>query len=226
MADFVSPPPRRAGPAEKTCFEVEKAFLQGYSLGTMLPVAALPAQVAALPVDLHPHVWEGVGAALATQPDAAEQLKNPLWKTFFEIGRGIGASIGDQPPAAGWALEGFGYGVALYRSKLLSTFARSPAFDHGVGRALWLLSGGDPTHARRLLRLAPEASHPWRWRGLGFAAIFVGGGAEHRVELLRLGAAPHGSQVEEGARQGRALRMLWRGGSATLGIWPWEVSDG
>ena len=226
MAGFVSPPPRRTGPAEKTCFEVEKAFLQGYSLGTMLPPTALAGQVAGLPVDLHPFVWEGVGAALADQPEAAEYLKNPLWKTFFEIGKGIAASSSDQPPTGGWALEGFGYGVALYRSRQLSSFARSPAFDHGVGRALWLQCGGDPAHARRLLRLAPEAAHAWRWRGLGFAAIFVGGGAEHRVELLRLGAAPHGSQVEEGARQGRALRMLWRGGSATLGVWPWEVSDG
>ncbi|HNC96054.1 MAG TPA: hypothetical protein PKW90_08030, partial [Myxococcota bacterium] len=89
MAGFVSPPPRRTGPAEKTCFEVEKAFLQGYSLGTMLPPTALAGQVAGLPVDLHPFVWEGVGAALADQPEAAEYLKNPLWKTFFEIGRGI-----------------------------------------------------------------------------------------------------------------------------------------
>jgi hypothetical protein len=225
VAAFVSPPPRRIGPAEKTCFEVEKAFLQGYSLGTMLPVEALAGQVAGLPVELHPFVWEGVGAAMAARPEGTEGLKNPLWQTFLQIGRGIAASEGDQPPARGWALEGFGYGVALYRPRQLSSFPVSPAFDHGVGRALWLLSGGDPAHARRLLRMAPERSHAWRWRGLGFAAIFVGGGPEHRVELLRLGATPHGSQVEEGARQGRALRMLWRGGSATLGVWPWEVSD-
>lgn len=226
MAGFLTPPPRRAGPAERACADAEYAFLQGHSLGGMLPVETLEAQIAAMPLDLQAFVWEGVGAALSERPMELEQLRTPLRSPFLDVGAGIATAVAGGKPPSGWRQEGFGFGIALFRGRQLYSFPVSPAFDHGVGRALWFLSGGEPAQARRLVRSSPPESQAWRWRGLGLAAIFTGGGAEHRVELLRLGASPLGSWVEEGARQGRALRILWRGGAATSGPWPWDFSGG
>ena len=191
------------GPAQRACLEAMQVFSAGWSAGLEPP-----------PDVFDPIRDEGRGArSFAHFRDlrAVTSQTPSIRRVFVCTGCGVAMSwLGVRPPQDHpWRAplaDGYGFGLAVTRSR--RTFAERvvpesdaawrEGFLHGVGRAAWYVSAGDPATLRALLR---DWNEVWLWRGLGFAMGFA---PEVLDEVL-----PRVGRV-----RGADMEALWDGGLA------------
>lgn len=89
-----------------------------------------------------------------------------------------------QPFRYGRVLDGYGYYHGLLRRRIFVKGAKQPeniseielqAFDQGIGRSIWYTSKGDLNLLKKMLSDFNESRTPNLWRGIGVAALYVGG---------------------------------------------------
>ncbi len=129
---------------------------------------------------------------------------------FSRVGEGIADAVsGRLQPGDDWQ-NGHGFGAAMFRpgrtlDRALAPTGATPAFDSGVGRAIWFRSAGDLAQGRRVIERFPEARRAALFHGLGFALAFAGEGTDAGPETA--------TGVEDGAALRRALVLVVPGTS-------------
>lgn len=119
-------------------------------------------------------------------------------------------------PLLGWlVLDGCGFHDGYFRWRRAVGKQAVPrrfagyerrAFDQGLGRSLWFLSGGEPARAAATIDRFPTARRADLWSGLGLAAAYAGGAGGDALVALRslagthLGDAAQGIAFAAGAR--------------------------
>lgn len=162
----------------------------GIAIGDALSLgrARLSSFIAATERDFTYLVHVGAGWAIARTPWRRRAILKPLdsahgWLAFDGLGF-HDAYFNHSRIAAGWRRETQGYAARAY--------------DQGIGRALWFVSGGDAPKAARLIAALPEARHGDLWSGLGLAMAYAGpaGSDEFTATLHR--AATRGAAFAQG----------------------------
>ena len=169
---------------------------------------------------------EGValGAALAPAPTSVlrELAAHTRLAAFAAVGLGWACEVMRVPSRAyddlvsdrGLVRDGLGCARGLLRPRLTLFDAGEPTiepadrddFDRGVGRSLWFIAGGDPTFIAAAIDRFVVVRRAAVWRGVGFAATYVGGLAPP-VELeLRTLAREWRSAFEDGQVMAQRLR--------------------
>jgi enediyne biosynthesis protein E3 len=133
-------------------------------------------------------------------------------------GLGMERRLARLEPLLRWlALDGFGFHEGYFRwtdyakgaapkLKVHSTYA-SRAFDQGLGRSLWFVSGADPEHISCAMAHFAEVRHPDLWSGIGLACGYAGGANDDEVRAIHAASGecwPHlaqGTVFAAGARQ-------------------------
>lgn len=75
------------------------------------------------------------------------------------------------------------------------------AFDQGLGRSLWFVSGAghDPEWVADAIAAFPESRRPDLWSGIGLACAYAGGADAGRIKYLRMAAQIHYAHLAQGA---------------------------
>lgn len=185
-----------------------------------------------LPCELRGIGYEGAGMGLM----ALDTLSPRGWRLRrFILGRGaphqclvyLGAGmtlarvpgnpmrfVNRHDPALRWLLlDGYGFFDGFFRWERCLT--RPPAlpgygpnaYDQGVGRSLWFLTGADVTRIRDIIAGFAVGRRPDLWSGVGLACAYaVGVHDGQTVAALRRAAGPLVAQVAVGA----AVAALFR----------------
>ncbi len=112
-----------------------------------------------------------------------------------------------EPILAGLTVDGIGFHcgffshAALYERQKLPLLRRTApdAFDAGLGRALWFVSGAQPANAlRRVDAFAPER-RPSLWSGLGLAVSYAGAASDAELQELAVAAGERRPYLALGA---------------------------
>jgi hypothetical protein len=80
--------------------------------------------------------------------------------------------------------------------------------DHGVGRAMWFVSGGDVDRLTSMIGGFAPARHADLWSGAALAATYAGGVDEESLELLAKNAHDFKLEVAQGAVFALKARVL------------------
>jgi enediyne biosynthesis protein E2 len=143
----------------------------------------------------HDHIflaYIGIGFAMA-------RLPRVLWKKVLP-------DLGDSPyyPIMSWlAVDGYGFDRAYFDTHkwVDEQYVPEPypwqgdadyfprAVDHGIGRALWFINGGNAEAVVAAVRAFPDHRQADLWGGVGLAATFAGGATAAGLAALRRGAA-------------------------------------
>lgn len=171
--------------------------------------------------------YEGAGTGLAAL-DCILPWKNRT-KSFLEgpgapyiyavhIGAGLAlARLHRRPepflkrldPVMGWmAIDGYGFHLGFFSRRRyvrqravpdhLSAYGRR-AFDHGLGRAIWFLGGGNIDEVAATIGDFPPARHRDLWSGIGLACGYTGGVDRAAIRTLQMAAGPYAAQLGVGA---------------------------
>jgi hypothetical protein len=111
-------------------------------------------------------------------------------------------------PVLGWlALDGFGfhegyfhwsrYADGTYRPAIFQGYALR-AFDQGLGRSLWFVSGADPKWISEAISVFPEQRRSDMWSGVGLACAYAGGCDEEEIARLQQLSNPYAAHVAQG----------------------------
>jgi hypothetical protein len=113
-------------------------------------------------------------------------------------------------PVHGWLVfdglgfhDGYFYPRRLlngWRRKLIGYSAR--AYDQGLGRALWFVSGGDPLRAVAAIEKLPSERRPDLWSGLGLALVYAGGSDAAALSAVRCASGRCQTYLAQGAAFG------------------------
>lgn len=170
--------------------------------------------------------YEGAGTGLAAL-DCMFPWKNRT-KAFLDeagapyiyavhIGAGLAlARLRRQPerflsrldPVIGWmALDGYGFHEGFFaRDRYvkkqaipshLSAYGRR-VFDHGLGRAIWFLAGGNINEVVTTIEGFAAPRQADLWSGIGLACGYTGGVEQAAIETLYISAGPYRSQLAVG----------------------------
>jgi enediyne biosynthesis protein E3 len=90
------------------------------------------------------------------------------------------------------------YSNGAYRPPWVRGYALR-AFDQGLGRSLWFVSGTDPERIAETIAVFAEARCPDLWSGVGLACAYAGGAASTTVESVKLAAGVYRSHLAQGA---------------------------
>jgi hypothetical protein len=112
-------------------------------------------------------------------------------------------------PVLGWlALDGWGFHEGFFHWPKYISGELSPgklagyerrAFDHGLGRSLWFVNGGNVELMAQTIGNFSATRQPDLWAGAGLAAAYAGVVAESVLAKLRAKAGPHWPQLAQGA---------------------------
>lgn len=119
-------------------------------------------------------------------------------------------------PLLRWlALDGYGFHQAYFRTRrYVHEHYQAPHFpwpagearayanravDHGIGRALWFVGCTDVDEVARLVSGFPAARHADLWAGIGLAATYACGAAEHDLARLATLSGEHRPLLAQGA---------------------------
>jgi enediyne biosynthesis protein E3 len=123
---------------------------------------------------------------------------------------GIRRRLDRLDPLLQWlALDGFGFHEGYFhwprfadgsapRFSTLPAYA-SRAFDQGLGRSLWFVSGADPAFIASAIAHFPEARRDDLWSGIGLACAYAGGADKGDMYGLRLASGSHWPHLAQGA---------------------------
>jgi len=169
----------RALPAHRRGFAAEGAAM-GFAVADALPFgkARLPDYLKAVEGRFAYLAHVGVGWAMARLPWRRRALLaelDPLLRWLAFDGMGFHDAYFYFPRVrAGWRRQGTGYSARAY--------------DQGVGRALWFVSGGAVDRAVQLVADFPPQRQADLWSGLGLAMTYAG-----PIEADDIAAARNGS---------------------------------
>jgi hypothetical protein len=113
---------------------------------------------------------------------------------------------GSLDPIHGWlAFDGLGFhDTYFHHTRILAGWRRSRsgyavrAYDQGIGRALWFITGGDGTAAAGLISGFPAPRQSDLWSGLGLAMAYAGPIGAEEIESVWQSAWPHKSSFAQG----------------------------
>lgn len=110
-------------------------------------------------------------------------------------------------PLLGWlAIDGYGFHEGFFHAHRAIARQRRPArllgyaqraFDQGLGRSLWFVSGADVASLASTIAAFAADRHADLWSGAGLAASYAGGVERESLERLRAAAGeflPHAAQ--------------------------------
>ena len=112
-----------------------------------------------------------------------------------------------EPLYRGLTVDGIGFHAAFFapaailrrrRRSLLRRLAPH-AYDAGVGRALWFVTGADVGRAVRTLAMFDAERQPWIWSGVGLAVTYLGGASADELQALSRSAGRHQPYLALGA---------------------------
>jgi hypothetical protein len=115
-------------------------------------------------------------------------------------------------PLLQWlALDGFGFHEGYFHwpryangSSLSSHFSilcgyGCRAFDQGLGRSLWFVSGTDPEYIASAIMRFPDPRRDDLWSGIGLACAYAGGAERDDLSILRNACGGHWPHFAQGA---------------------------
>lgn len=188
---------------------------------------ALIAHLNSYDPEIRGFAYEGAGTGLAAL-DCVLPWGNRT-KTFLDgpgspyiyavhIGAGLAlARLRRQPerfldrldPVMGWmALDGYGFHEGFFAQHRFVTRQVVPAhlswfgccaFDNGLGRAIWFLTGGRIDQVSAIIATFPETRRPDLWSGIGLACGYTGGVEHSAIVALQQAAGPHATALAVGA---------------------------
>jgi hypothetical protein len=235
--------PRRASVREHLeC--VGESFRQGYQAALeSAHWSELPSRLASVELEFRGFAYEGAAMALnlldQLRPWAPRLfpafLSGPGQRHIYMVHVGAGWSmarlrlslrrrLSKLDPVLGWlALDGFGfhegyfhwpwYANGTHRPAVLQGYALR-AFDQGLGRSLWFISGADPQWISRVISAFPENRRGDLWSGVGLACSYAGGCDEAEIVSLQELAAGYECHLAQGAVFAAKTREY--AGNATL----------
>lgn len=82
------------------------------------------------------------------------------------------------------------------------------AFDHGLGRSIWFLSGANAERIVSTIHTFPENRQADLWGGIGLACAYAACVVDREaIKVLHTAAGPYGSQMAAGAAVATTYRM-------------------
>jgi enediyne biosynthesis protein E2 len=144
----------------------------------------------------------GIGFACARVPKF-------LWKRAFP-----NQALLPESPALNWMiLDGYSFHEAYFKTKKwVDGQYISPkvpwdgphdyvlrAMDHGIGRAMWFINGGDVERLTRMIGGFKPARHSDLWSGAALAASYAGGVGEDALTDFLKAAWDYKAEVAQGA---------------------------
>ena len=152
-----------------------------------------------------PHLllaYIGIGFAMS-------KLPRVLWKKIMPDLTGL-----KYFPMMTWlAVDGYGFDLAYFHTADYVDNQRVPApypwqgapdyflraVDHGIGRALWFIHGGQPLAVSAAVRRFAAHRQADLWSGVGLAATFAGGCDAEGLSALRRQAGGHHPELAQGS---------------------------
>lgn len=182
------------GPRRQDCLRVVEAFFEGTRLSAWPEPTVLGAFAA-----------EGLACASQLQGRALSEPPSAL-EPFARVGEGIADAVVGRLRTGDGHQDGHGFGAAMFRpartlDRAWAPDGAGPAFDHGVGRALWFRSAGSISQAVRASSRFPDARREAVLHGVGFALAFAGDEAHPDPRLasgIARGAGLRGVLVDGG----------------------------
>jgi enediyne biosynthesis protein E3 len=212
------------------------SFLKGYQAALdSESLADLPPRLEAVELEFRGFAYEGAAMALDLL-DQLRPLASPLFPAFLagpgqqhiymlHVGAGwsmarlrlrLRQRLARLDPLLGWlALDGFGFHEGYFHWPQYANGAFRPpafqgyalrAFDQGMGRSLWFVSGADPKWISAVISAFPEERRGDLWSGVGLACTYAGGCEEEEVVQLRELAAGYETHLAQGAVFGATTR--------------------
>ncbi len=135
-------------------------------------------------------VHVGAGWALARVPASIERMKRRL-----------------EPLLCWLALDGYGFHEGFFKWRRYAAGGVPPkrvmgygcrAFDQGLGRSLWFVSGAGVRSIPRLIEAFPEKRRSDLWSGVGLAAVYAGGIRAEALVELRESAGDYRAELAQG----------------------------
>ncbi len=201
---------------------------------------ALRARLDAIDAERIGFFYEGAGMALvcadvfmpreSSQVGASLELCDRSRGALLSIGAGcaqarLSRSVTDLPDGLTdecrpFMEDGYGFHQGMFHAyrfhgKRMMPFI-SPAFDRGLGRSLWFVSGADASRVQTFVRRFASERHPALWHGVGVACAFTGG--VERAELCRLrdAAGVHVTSLRQGVQASNRSHATMEGLPASM----------
>ncbi len=121
-------------------------------------------------------------------------------------------------PLMGWmAVDGYGFHEGFFARRRFVRQQHMPAhlspqgrraFDNGLGRAIWFLSGGDIAKVIDTIGTFALARQPHLWSGIGLACGYTGGVDQNAIRTLQAAAGPYRTELAVGAAIAAHARQL------------------
>jgi len=208
---------------------VGKTFLHGYHValaGVDLDTVAL--RLDAIDAEFRGFGYEGAAMALDLldqftpwQPSrTARFLAGPAEPHTYMVIVGIGWSMArlrfrfnqrfsKLDPLLRWlAIDGWGFHEGYFHWERYAGGRPHPrqlkgyaarAFDQGLGRSVWFVSGADVNAIFTLLEGFPDSRRKDLWSGVGLACAYAGGADHEGIRSLRSAAGPWWPHLAQGA---------------------------
>jgi len=208
---------------------VGESFLHGYHAALSgHSLEALGFQLATVALEFRGFAFEGAAMALDFLDQVTPWKVPRISKFLCGLGAphiymahvGIGWSLARFPlrlehrlsqldPVLRWlALDGYGfhagyfrwldYAAGSFRPRCLGDYGLR-AFDQGLGRSLWFVSGADPEWIADAIGKFSESRRSDLWSGVGLASAYAGGADARQLERLRSAARVHYPHLAQGA---------------------------
>lgn len=207
---------------------VGESFLHGYhSALEDRGITALAPKLESTELEFRGFVYEGAAMALdildQVKPRRASRvqqfLEGPGAAHVYMVYVGMGWSMARLPfrwrnrpsfldPLLRWlVLDGCGFHEGYFhwpryrgghRPERLRGYELR-AFDQGLGRTMWFVSGADPQWIGKTIATFDEARRPDLWSGAGLACAYAGGAGETAIQSLKVSAGTHTDYVAQGA---------------------------
>jgi hypothetical protein len=155
----------------------------------------------------------GVGFALA-------RLPKMLWRRALPDQ----SQLPDHPTLNWLAIDGYGFHQTFFDTRrwVEEQYVQQGmvweghrdyvlrVLDHGVGRAMWFVAGGDVDRLTTMINKFTPRRHADLWSGAGLAATYAGGVDEESLKLLLKNAGDYRPEVAQGAVFALKARVLAR----------------
>lgn len=216
---------------------IGRIFVDGYHAGLKEDTpSALAARLMAPDREVQGFAFEGAAMALALRDTLSPWgkgrlrafLDGPGAKHVYMLHVGAGWALArlrrsaekaleTMDPVLRWlAVDGYGFHEGYFHSDRfvwkqaepaqLHGYARR-AFDQGLGRSLWFVTGADVENIATTVASFPQPRQGDLWSGVGLAAGYAGGASEPALRGLCSLAGPFLPQVAQGAAFAAKARL-------------------